>query len=67
MSLLKKLNAEGMTIIMVTHSEESARAAGRVLLITDGRLASKAEAVPREGVPSAGFQPQPVDKSVFMV
>lgn len=67
MSLLKKLNAEGMTIVMVTHSEESARAAGRVLLIADGRLASKGESVRREGAPSAGFQPQPVDKSVFMV
>jgi putative ABC transport system ATP-binding protein len=38
MTLLKKLNAEGMTIIMVTHSEESARAAGRILKIEDGHL-----------------------------
>ncbi|MBN2720658.1 MAG: ABC transporter ATP-binding protein [Proteobacteria bacterium] len=67
MTLLKKLNAEGMTIVMVTHSEESARTAGRILLISDGRLASKREAVGQEGMPSPGFRPQSVDKSVFMV
>jgi len=38
MGLLKKLNAEGMTIIMVTHSNESAQAARRVLRIADGVL-----------------------------
>jgi putative ABC transport system ATP-binding protein len=38
MGLLKKLNAEGMTIIMVTHSEDSARAARRILRIQDGHL-----------------------------
>ncbi len=38
MGLLKKLNAEGMTIIMVTHSEESARTARRILRIADGVL-----------------------------
>ncbi|UCG37848.1 MAG: ATP-binding cassette domain-containing protein, partial [bacterium] len=38
MGLLKKLNAEGMTIIMVTHSEEAARSARRILRIADGVL-----------------------------
>lgn len=38
MDLLKKLNAGGMTIIMVTHSEESARSARRILRIVDGYL-----------------------------
>ena len=38
MGLLKNLNAEGMTIIMVTHSEESARSARRILRIVDGYL-----------------------------
>jgi putative ABC transport system ATP-binding protein len=38
MDLLKKLNAEGMTIIMVTHSMESARTARRILKIADGVL-----------------------------
>jgi putative ABC transport system ATP-binding protein len=38
MGLLKKLNAEGMTIIMVTHSMDSARSARRILKIADGFL-----------------------------
>jgi putative ABC transport system ATP-binding protein len=38
MDLLKKLNAEGMTIIMVTHSMDSARSARRILKIADGVL-----------------------------
>lgn len=38
MDLLKKLNAEGMTIIMVTHSEEAARSSRRILRIVDGYL-----------------------------
>lgn len=38
MGLLKKLNAEGMTIIMVTHSSESAQAARRIMRIADGVL-----------------------------
>jgi putative ABC transport system ATP-binding protein len=38
MGLLKRLNAEGMTIIMVTHSMDSARSARRILKIADGLL-----------------------------
>jgi putative ABC transport system ATP-binding protein len=38
MGLLKKLNTEGMTIIMVTHSHESAQSARRILRISDGVL-----------------------------
>jgi putative ABC transport system ATP-binding protein len=38
MGLLKRLNAEGMTIIMVTHSMDSARSARRILKIADGVL-----------------------------
>ena len=40
MGLLRKLNHEGMTIAMVTHSPECARYAGRVLHISDGILVS---------------------------
>ena len=36
MSLLKELNAEGATIVMVTHSEENAREAGRIVRMMDG-------------------------------
>lgn len=38
MELLKKLNAEGMTIIQVTHNEEFAKYANRIIRIEDGVL-----------------------------
>ncbi len=38
MGLLEKLNAEGMTIIMVTHSADCAKFARRILKIADGVL-----------------------------
>jgi putative ABC transport system ATP-binding protein len=38
MKLLGRLNREGMTIIMVTHSQNCARYARRIIQISDGRL-----------------------------
>lgn len=38
MDLLLKLNAEGMTIVMVTHSPDCARYARRILRVSDGLL-----------------------------
>ncbi len=38
MSLLKELNAEGTTIVMVTHSEENAREAHRTIRMLDGQV-----------------------------
>jgi putative ABC transport system ATP-binding protein len=40
MHLFQRLNASGMTIIMVTHSAECAGYADRILEIADGRLAA---------------------------
>ncbi|MGH7701421.1 MAG: ABC transporter ATP-binding protein [Gemmatimonadales bacterium] len=36
MALFKKLNAEGMTIVQVTHSEENASYGGRIVQLRDG-------------------------------
>jgi putative ABC transport system ATP-binding protein len=38
MKLLQRLNSEGMTIIMVTHSSECAQYARRLMQVSDGRL-----------------------------
>jgi putative ABC transport system ATP-binding protein len=38
MTLLQRLNADGMTIIMVTHSPECAQYARRLMQVSDGRL-----------------------------
>lgn len=38
MSLLLELNREGATIVMVTHAEENARMAGRLIRMIDGNI-----------------------------
>jgi putative ABC transport system ATP-binding protein len=38
MQLLKQINAEGTTVVMVTHSPEHAQQASRVLHLLDGRI-----------------------------
>lgn len=38
MSLLLELNKEGATVVMVTHSEENARLAGRLIRMMDGNI-----------------------------
>ncbi|HEX9973185.1 MAG TPA: ABC transporter ATP-binding protein, partial [bacterium] len=38
MELFKKLNQDGTTIIQVTHSEEKARYANRIIHLLDGRI-----------------------------
>ena len=53
MDLLKSLNKEGMTIVMVTHSPECAGYARRMLRISDGLLV---EDVPLNGNPVSSCQ-----------
>ncbi|WP_456086487.1 ABC transporter ATP-binding protein [Parabacteroides sp.] len=38
MNLLTELNREGTTVVMVTHSEENARMAGRLIRMMDGNI-----------------------------
>jgi ABC-type lipoprotein export system ATPase subunit len=45
MKLLQRLNAEGMTILMVTHSHECAGSAGRILQVSDDSLVNRADGV----------------------
>ena len=35
---LMELNREGLTVVMVTHSEENARMAGRLIRMIDGNI-----------------------------
>ncbi len=44
MELFGQLNAEGMTVIMITHDPEIAAHAGRTVLIRDGILSQRKEA-----------------------
>jgi putative ABC transport system ATP-binding protein len=43
MKLLQRLNADGMTIIMVTHSPEFAGYARRIMQVSDGKLLADGE------------------------
>lgn len=63
MGLLKKLNAEGMTIIMVTHSEASARAARRILRIQDGHLTDEERIISEAAAVRSRKTPVGVDKT----
>jgi len=45
MKLLQRLNAEGMIILMVTHSHECAEYAGRIIQVSDGRLMNRVNKV----------------------
>ena len=44
MALLKQAAAEGVTVVMVTHSQAHAREAQRVIQMLDGRVVSEPEA-----------------------
>ena len=63
MGLLKQLNAEGMTIIMVTHSEDSARSARRILRIVDGHLTDEERLIGEAASIRSVKNPVAVDKS----
>jgi ABC-type lipoprotein export system ATPase subunit len=45
MELFKELNAEGMTIIQVTHSDENAKYGSRIVQLVDGMV--KSDEAPR--------------------
>jgi putative ABC transport system ATP-binding protein len=43
MNLLKQLNTEGTSIVMVTHSPKDASYAGRIVKLFDGHLVNGSE------------------------
>tara|TARA_R100001440_G_scaffold30280_2_gene48649 strand:- start:3181 stop:3894 length:714 start_codon:yes stop_codon:yes gene_type:complete len=50
MQLLRQLNKEGTTIVMVTHSEHEARYASRIVRMLDGRIVSEQASGQAQGV-----------------
>jgi putative ABC transport system ATP-binding protein len=66
MGLLKKLNAEGMTIIMVTHSAENARSAKHILKVFDGLLVEEERIIGEAVTSECLTSPEAVDKSAHM-
>ena len=59
-ALFERLNADGTTIIVVTHDEELARAARRVIHMRDGTIVGDARADPADRrVEPVGLAPEP--------
>ena len=56
MELLKRLNSEGTTILMVTHNPECAQYAGRVFHLSDGLVLQMEEAEGKEGGNGRGLE-----------
>jgi len=67
MSLLNQLNREGMTIIMVTHSDQSAGNARRTLRIADGLLVGQENPSGLDVDTGCRPAPEAVDKALLMV
>jgi putative ABC transport system ATP-binding protein len=62
MDLFLSLNSDGMTIVMVTHSEESAKYARRTLRVSDGLLVGKDGSTEQVGpLPEKGTRLRNVD------
>jgi len=55
MNLLKKLNAEGQTIVMVTHSRANAEYADRIVTVADGLIG--------EEIPTSATQNRPLRRA----
>jgi putative ABC transport system ATP-binding protein len=47
MALLQELNAEGLTVLLVTHEPDIAAFAGRLIVVKDGRIRSDEKRLPQ--------------------
>jgi len=56
MALLKKLHADGRTIILITHDEKVAANAARIVHIHDGKISGDTETTPRSASPHLSQQ-----------
>jgi putative ABC transport system ATP-binding protein len=53
LELFKRLHAEGQTILMVTHNDEVAAAADRIVRMRDGRIEGADDRTPSAPTPVA--------------
>jgi putative ABC transport system ATP-binding protein len=48
LAIFARLNAEGRTVVLITHEPEVAARARRIVRLADGRIVADAPAVPHE-------------------
>jgi len=65
LAILKRLNEDGKTIIMVTHEDEIARHARRIIRMRDGKIISDERRAKRPGgaVVKRGLTTKPIDEA----
>lgn len=65
LSLMEELNAEGHTIVLITHDQEVARRASRVVVMRDGRMTEQERRMEHEAVPRLpdGLFQHPVEQA----
>ncbi len=64
LDMFEKLNAEGITVVLVTHDPEVAARARRVIHITDGLIDKEDAAIPATGAPQQAAD-RTIDASEF--
>jgi macrolide transport system ATP-binding/permease protein len=65
MKLLKDLNAEGRTILLITHDRSVAENAGRIVFIADGKITH--EENPARTMPAQAILPPPLSGSIDLL
>ncbi|WP_236653338.1 ABC transporter ATP-binding protein [Streptacidiphilus melanogenes] len=58
MSIIDRLNAARRTVVLITHEDEVARHAKRVVRLVDGRIVSDVRQAPLDGLPPALADPE---------
>jgi putative ABC transport system ATP-binding protein len=58
LAIVDRLNASGRTVVLITHEDEVARHAKRVVRLVDGRIVSDVRQAPLDGLPPALVDPE---------